>query len=893
MKCFFLRGRTSRFAGPSALLFASVLLLVQSASVAQADSVDPLEGYRVGFIELQVVYDGGNVRMPAVATLMRQTVRLSDTGEGIAAWREGRKAYAVTLSQINRIGVLPDRVFYQSAIEVIADAIEKDLAQRGFPGSSVSLESGQVDASGTDLRENRYALRLVITPPADLKQVPRFGVSNLEVEYVGDRRGLPNGLTMLNAPISMAVAEGGLMPVTDGFDVERGKIVQLDAFSDGVFYLDAIEQMVESVREQYKQMGVVGVEVAMAPGQIGSKGEDLRGGERSIVLKVNAAGAKNTIDHVTEADGGWYPVSGIGIVYEPASNELPAVEKVMQAPLVLGETETGLVAYREGLVKKETTIGQLSQDKQVALYASAVRSISAAMVDQVNQAGFFGVIVTPVGGQFDQGGADVRPEYQNGLNMVIHPGTVGKVTTVAMGDRFETEKDRDRPEHKFIRDQSPISAAGSDGEPDLVKQKAIEQYVHYLNRHPGRNVNVAVTGTETGGSYALEYMVQESKPWMVYAQLSNTGTSQTSEWRERFGFVHHQLTNHDDILRLDYITSGFDESHTVLGSYELPVFLVDRLRFRVSGMYSQYTASDVGILNESISGDSWSVGGELIYNVFQVDQFFVDLVAGMRYMQIATENNLLLTDAEEALLIPSVGVRLEQNRVADSFSAGASWETNLDDAVGTDKAKADFLGRGDVDTNWQLVRFDASYSVFIEALFAGGLDAVAPPIEQLVHELAFSARGQFVADGNRVFPQLQQTAGGFYTVRGYEESEAVGDDAILLSFEYRYHLPRNFAPRQAGTLFNQPFHWAPANANARPDWDLIVRGFVDYGHVESNDPKVVTESNDDLLGAGVGLELQIKRNLNLRVDWAAALNDVPGGSESGDSRFHFVGTILY
>lgn len=891
MSCYMLPGRTTLMT-----LGVAACLLLSSRNVhAQLDASLSNDGYRVGFMELQLVYEGGDERMPAVATLMRQTVRLRDSGEGIAAWREGTKGFTVTLNQINQFGVLPDRIFYQTAIEQIISAVEKDLAQRGFPGTQVKLAAGQIDADGSDRRVDRQVLRLVITPPADLKQVPRLGVSDFEVQYVGDRRGLPAGLTVLNAPITLAVAEGGLMPAAPGFDIEQGKVVQLDSFSDGVFYLDAIQQMVQAVGQQYARSGYVGVEVELAPGQISDDGQDLRRASRTLVLNVRADRARSTVDQITQADGGWYPVSKIGLMYEPARDELPAVEKILNAPLVLGETESGLVAYRPGLVKRETTIGQLTQDKEVQLYASAVRTISAAVVEQVNQAGFFGVIVTPENGQFDSSGADLRPEYQNDLKLVIHPGTVGNVTTVAVGDRFGDDEDRDRPEHKLVRKNSPLAATSSSGEPDLVKQKAVEQYVHYLNRHPGRHVNVAVTGTESPGSYALEYMVQESKPWIVYAQVSNTGTSQTSQWRERFGFVHHQLTNHDDILRLDYITASFDESHALVGSYEAPAFVVDRLRWRVSGMYSQYTASDIGILGEDYQGDSWSYGGELIYNIYQANQFFVDVIGGLRYMNIHAENELLLTDAEEALLIPSLGVRMDQVRVADAMAAGVSWETNLDDIAATDQDEAEFLGRGDVDTTWQLLRFDASYSVYIDALLAGldALNATAPPVQQLVHELAFSGRGQFILDGNRVFPQLQQTAGGFYSVRGYEESESVGDDAILLTFEYRYHLPRQLAPGPEGTLFNHPFHWAPPHANGRPDWDLIFRAFVDYGHVSSNEPRVVTESDDDLLGAGVGIELQLKRNLNLRVDWAAAINDVEGGSEAGDNRFHFVGTLLY
>jgi hypothetical protein len=77
----------------------------------------------------------------------------------------------------------------------------------------------------------------------------------------------------------------------------------------------------------------------------------------------------------------------------------------------------------------------------------------------------------------------------------------------------------------------------------------------------------------------LDYLVAENKPWTAYAELSNTGTKQTNEWRERFGFVHNQLTRSDDILRLDYATAGFDRSHAVNVDYSFPI-LSDRVRAR-------------------------------------------------------------------------------------------------------------------------------------------------------------------------------------------------------------------------------------------------------------------------------------------------------------------------
>ena len=35
--------------------------------------------------------------------------------------------------------------------------------------------------------------------------------------------------------------------------------------------------------------------------------------------------------------------------------------------------------------------------------------------------------------------------------------------------------------------------------------------------------------------------------------------------------------------------------------------------------------------------------------------------------------------------------------------------------------------------------------------------------------------------------------GGLYSVRGYSESDSAGDAGVLMTAEYRYHVPRAFA----------------------------------------------------------------------------------------------------
>ena len=91
------------------------------------------------------------------------------------------------------------------------------------------------------------------------------------------------------------------------------------------------------------------------------------------------------------------------------------------------------------------------------------------------------------------------------------------------------------------------------------------------------------------------------------------------------------------------------------------------------------------------------------------------------------------------------------------------------------------------------------------------------------------------------------------------------------------------------------FRWAPQQPYGVTDWDLILKGFVDVGATSTNDP-LLGEFDNTLVGAGVGVELQFKRHVNLRLDWGVAMADADaagGGNDAGDNRFHFVLTFLY
>jgi hemolysin activation/secretion protein len=630
-----------------------------------------------------------------------------------------------------------------------------------------------------------------------------------------------------------------------------------------------------------------------------------------------SAPATGNAEAIPEFDRKAYPVSRFDVEYNVDHKYLPDLAGVMNLPIELGVAGDAYVVppSREkkwakivleamlqpvpaqydvrNIPTRSVTLNQLNDEQVDQFHASALWAIYDQIREHMNAKHILGVYVAADENDIAADETDRRPADRKALKVIIYAGVVKQVRTVGSGDRVAPEHRVDNPLHRRIREESPVKPSPPD---DLLRRDVLDQYVYSLNRHPGRRVDVAVSAfEEQPGSVVLDYLVAEAKPWAVYVQGSNTGTEDTSEWRERFGFVHNQLTNNDDILTLDYITAGFTESHLVTASYEAPVMRSRKLRYRIYGLFSQFTASDVGQAEENFDGTQYEAGGELIYNIFQRRDFFIDLVGGARYERISVDNIDLDISGDAGFFVPYAGVRAQWLR--DVWSV-AGEVLLLGRFTGANQDDLNALGRFDSDENAIILQYSLNQSIFLEPLLMPKRFAEAKGT--LAHELVLSLRGQW-AMGNRLVPQAQEVIGGLYTVRGYDESVAAGDSGLVVSAEYRLHVPSLFNPQQPTKPFpmqlygEKPFKWVPQQAYGKPDWDLILRAFVDAGWTWQSDP-LPFEADQQLLGVGFGLELQIKHNFSLRLDWGFALEDLddPSGALGDqDNRVHFSASFLY
>jgi len=611
-----------------------------------------------------------------------------------------------------------------------------------------------------------------------------------------------------------------------------------------------------------------------------------------------------------------FAVSTIQIILEPEHPGLPSAQELGAVQVALVRDGTLLTVPTPGEAVEPLRIDQIGEHGVEFMTREAIREVLNRIDAEFERLSLLGrlVIVNPQEVLLElpegyDGPTDFRGERTE-LTLIVLNGVVREVRTIASGERFGINARLNNPAHVRILNNSPVGVVRDDertednAQRDLLRRDRLDDYVLRLNRFPGRRVDVALAPGESAGDVTLDYLISENKQWLVYSQLSNTGTQSTEDWRQRFGAQLSQVTNRDDILSVEYITAGFSSSHALLGSYEAPLPGMDRVRGRVFGDYSKFTASDVGLADEKFTGEAYTIGGELAWNFYQRREFFVDLFGGIRWNQTEVFNEAVGIQGREHFLVPKFGVRAEALTDTWSFGAEASYEWSLYRLSGGRSPGLERLGRLAPDEDWSVFRYNVGGSFFLEPLILGSRweDASTWRSSTLAHEIALSVRGQYSMD-NRLIPNEQQVVGGLYSVRGYPESVVAGDNVVIASAEYRWHIPRSFRPlsvpdasgatREPMEFFGRTFRQAPGQVFGRPDWDLVLKAFTDIGRSQNTDRQAF-EKDEDLWGAGLGVDLVFYRNLSIRADWAVALDDVDNQNvKSGSNRFHLVFTLLF
>jgi hemolysin activation/secretion protein len=138
--------------------------------------------------------------------------------------------------------------------------------------------------------------------------------------------------------------------------------------------------------------------------------------------------------------------------------------------------------------------------------------------------------------------------------------------------------------------------------------------------------------------------------------------------------------------------------------------------------------------------------------------------------------------------------------------------------------------------------------------------------QKLPYDMSWVAKVGGQVASQPLISNEQYSAGGADSVRGYLESERLGDEGMQASLEWR---SPSFAGEKTPGL-----------------QELLFLIFAEAAHLRIKDPLPDQQWRFDLAGAGSGLRFTALKNLKGELDWARALKS-GAVTQSGDDRLHF------
>lgn len=373
-----------------------------------------------------------------------------------------------------------------------------------------------------------------------------------------------------------------------------------------------------------------------------------------------------------------------------------------------------------------------------------------------------------------------------------------------------------------------------------------------INRNPDLKVAPVLIPGAKAGTIDVELQVKDRLPLHGSVELNNRASHNTTDLRMNALIRYDNLWQKEHSISLQFQTAPQDteEVQAIAASYVLPApWNPDR----IMALYGVWSDSNVAF-GEGFNtvGKGVIFGGRYVIPLSPKDMYNHSVSVGIDYKDF--DEKLGFEEGGEDLVTPLTYAPL-------SFSYNGS----LPDKTGVTRFSAglNMAFRGLVgDEEEFLVKRFKSRGNYIYAL--AGVERQQKLPWNL--ELFVKADGQ-IAD--QPLPSNEQySAGGMESVRGYMESEVLGDNA--------YHGTIEFAGPEVFGFFDlaKRFQFKPYI-------------FWDYAAVSVIDALPGQDENAHIAGTGVGARGFLTRWIEYQVDYGVALEDTDQ-VEKGDQMIHFM-----
>ncbi|HEY0256056.1 MAG TPA: ShlB/FhaC/HecB family hemolysin secretion/activation protein [Candidatus Methylacidiphilales bacterium] len=399
--------------------------------------------------------------------------------------------------------------------------------------------------------------------------------------------------------------------------------------------------------------------------------------------------------------------------------------------------------------------------------------------------------------------------------------------------------------------------APSLGEGQSPNFSAVTQDLLALNGLPDRQVTPTVRPGEVPGTVDVDLNVKDTLPVHGSLEINNRYSVDTTPLRL------NASVSYDNLWQLEHsISASFQiapenprDVKVFSGYYLARIPGVEGISFMLQGTDQDSNVNTLGGIG--VAGKGAIVGARVIFALPQQKGFYHSISLGLDYKhftQLETAQDLAGDDQPGfSNVLRNTPVTYFPLSAAYSGTwIGQGYETDLNGSFnlairGTGSDEQDFyLDRTGADGGFIYFRGDLSHTRDLPEGF----------------QIFAKAQGQ-AADGPLVDSE-QFSGGGLGTVRGFLESEVLGDNALLGSIELR-------SP-SLGTFLGK----------AVDEWRFYI--FSDGGFLTQDDPQIETPYQYNLLSTGAGTRFKLVNHVNGSLDFGVPLiadsleSSVPAGA---------------
>ncbi len=391
---------------------------------------------------------------------------------------------------------------------------------------------------------------------------------------------------------------------------------------------------------------------------------------------------------------------------------------------------------------------------------------------------------------------------------------------------------------------------------EVLQYSDLSRNIKRTNLNPDHEVKAVIVPGKSVGTSDLILDVKDRYPLHIGGEINNFGTKLTGKERYSVSLRHTNFLGIDDIAAARV---QFGDHVFALGTqYAVPVGDRDT---QVGATFN-YTDVTVGgpftVLD--LGGTAYAYSAFINHPIYSNDWLGFTWTGSAESKSI--ENTALgNTSSKDELRMLHTGLNIdEQDKwgrtfITNDLTFGVPW-------FGASEKHDPLLSRP-----------NAGASFF---KYSGAVNRIHPVKDSTY--LLFKGAGQVAP--NRLVSAEQFDLGGIYSVRGYPQSDYLGDTGISGTAELR--VPFYFIPRETKAPWSEEALWNKLN----------FVGFVDGGYAKLKAHQVGEFGSQSYWGVGGGVRFDLPRNLTGRFEYGVPVGDTPSDRSNGQFYFSVSGDFV-